>query len=129
MLTATHALPPMHARVTRLGRDLVRYGPRGASQAEYVDGSKLLCRLGDQEENGVASNSRCVIVSMGSRGDFSFERVVLKQTRCEVHTYDWQVAHTGFPSLHVHTAHHTYMHAIQDMLHTALAPPQRDDRS
>jgi hypothetical protein len=61
--------PPPHPQV-------VRYGAEG-------DGGKLLCPLPN-----LAQSEDCVVVSMGSRGDYSFESAILNTTRCHVHTYD-----------------------------------------
>lgn len=57
------------------GQPVSQYGPGG-------DGSKLLCKLPEHE------GGPCVIYSLGSNGDYSFEHSVLKATSCTVHTFD-----------------------------------------
>jgi hypothetical protein len=46
------------------------------------DAGKQLCTLPGLQRPG------CVVVSLGSNGDFTFEQAVLERTRCDVHTYD-----------------------------------------
>jgi hypothetical protein len=46
-----------------------------------ADGGKLICDLG-------RLRPPCVIYSLGSQGDYSFERDMLRLTQCEVHTFD-----------------------------------------
>ncbi|KAI8468758.1 MAG: methyltransferase domain-containing protein [Monoraphidium minutum] len=53
---------------------LLRYGGGG-------DGGKLLCDLG-------VLRAPCLVYSMGSNGDYGFERDILSRTPCEVHTFD-----------------------------------------
>jgi hypothetical protein len=47
------------------------------------DGSKIMCGLEIMERN-----TSCIIYSLGSFNNFNFEFDVLKQTSCEIHTYD-----------------------------------------
>lgn len=46
-----------------------------------ADGGKILCDVSRLE-------TPCVIYSLGSQGDYSFEREMLNLTRCDVHTFD-----------------------------------------
>ncbi len=62
---------------------MLRYG--GGKLDEYIDGTKLMCKVDEHEEG---DPHRCVIVSMGSNNEFGFEESVLKETKCDVHTYD-----------------------------------------
>lgn len=71
------------------GTTLHRYGGSG-------DGGKWLCTF-------VASNTPCLIFSLGSRGDFSFEKAMLEATKCEVHTFDCTFSGTSLePRHHYH---------------------------
>jgi hypothetical protein len=45
------------------------------------DGNKAFCDLSQLQEP-------CIIYSVGSNGDFSFEQSVLQHTRCDVFTFD-----------------------------------------
>ncbi|GBF97879.1 hypothetical protein Rsub_10234 [Raphidocelis subcapitata] len=56
------------------GQQLLRYGKPG-------DGGKLLCDL-----SGLAAP--CLVYSLGSNGDYSFEADILKRTPCDVHSFD-----------------------------------------
>ena len=49
-----------------------------------LDGGKHICL--DSLEPG-----RCVVYSLGSRGDFSFERDIVRQLNCSVYTFDCTV--------------------------------------
>eukprot|EP00878_Enallax_costatus_P019727 GHUV01020820.1.p1 GENE.GHUV01020820.1~~GHUV01020820.1.p1 ORF type:complete len:260 (+),score=54.85 GHUV01020820.1:230-1009(+) len=53
---------------------LMRYG-------NTADGGKLLCGLSKLKPP-------CIIYSLGSNGDYSFEQDALNNTKCEVHTFD-----------------------------------------
>lgn len=53
---------------------LIRYG-------NAADGGKLLCDMSKLPEP-------CIIYSLGSNGDYSFEQDALKHTKCEIHTFD-----------------------------------------
>lgn len=76
--------PPPHPQV-------VRYGAGG-------DGSKLLCPLAHLNQS-----HSCVVVSVGSNGDYQFEAAILRATRCQVHTYDCTYNGTS-----IHPGRHTY---------------------
>jgi hypothetical protein len=56
---------------------LERYG-------NLEDGGKLFCDLG-------VLQAPCLIISLGSRNEYSFEQDVLNRTQCEVHSYDCTV--------------------------------------
>lgn len=58
-------------------RQLIRVGSDG-------DGGKLVCTDNINKEN-------CVIYSLGSRLDFSFEIASIKELGCELHTFDCTV--------------------------------------
>lgn len=58
-----------------------------------ADGGKIICDVGRLAPP-------CVVYSLGSQGDYSFEREMLALTQCEVHTFDCErhatrVAHAG----------------------------------
>eukprot|EP00879_Flechtneria_rotunda_P001331 GHRR01001481.1.p1 GENE.GHRR01001481.1~~GHRR01001481.1.p1 ORF type:complete len:390 (+),score=80.39 GHRR01001481.1:272-1441(+) len=53
---------------------LTRYG-------NPKDGGKLLCDLSKL-------TAPCIIYSLGSNGDYSFEEDAVKHTQCEIHTFD-----------------------------------------
>lgn len=67
------------------------------------DGGKLLCDLSKL-------SPPCIIYSLGSKGDYTFERDALKYSLCEVHTFDWCAAaaaaeladYSPFPSIPQH---------------------------
>lgn len=48
-----------------------------------ADGGKLLCGL-----DGLRARKACVVFSIGSNGQYDFEQAFLKETKCEVHTFD-----------------------------------------
>ena len=56
------------------GQALARYGGTN-------DGGKVFCNI-----SGLAPP--CVVYSLGSNGDYSFENDVLRATKCDVHTFD-----------------------------------------
>lgn len=53
---------------------LVRYGNEG-------DGGKMLCDISKLP-------SDCVVYSLGSNGDYTFEKSIIKGSHCTVHTFD-----------------------------------------
>jgi Methyltransferase domain len=57
------------------------------------DGGKLICA-------DVLSTSSCVVFSLGSKNDYTFERDILERTNCTVATFDCTV--NGYP---VHNRH------------------------
>ena len=71
------------------GQPLRRYGNGG-------DGGKVLCDL-------AALRPPCLIYSLGSNGDYSFEQDMLRRTRCHVHTFDCTYAGRS-----IDAARHTY---------------------
>lgn len=62
---------------------LERWG-QGSAKLGSGDGGKILCNL-NQLQAG------CMIYSLGSNNDFSFEESMLKNTPCEIHTFDCTV--------------------------------------
>jgi hypothetical protein len=52
------------------------------------DGGKILCGLGKE----ILENPNCIVYSIGSNNDFSFEEAVLKNTKCSVWTFDCTLA-------------------------------------
>eukprot|EP00775_Hariotina_reticulata_P010692 gene10692-10850_t len=48
------------------------------------DGSKLLCQLNEE----ALPADKCLIYSLGSHGNFKFEKAMLKATECQIHTFD-----------------------------------------
>lgn len=75
-------------------RPIKRYG--GTS-----DGSKLLCDVTEKLQR-----EGCVIYSLGSNGDYSFERSMLKETRCQIHTFDCTYANGTSQDPSRHHYHH-----------------------
>jgi hypothetical protein len=61
--------PGPHAKVKRFGGD--------------GDGGKLLCPVPH-----LMQSQSCVVVSMGSNGNYEFEASILNMTNCHIHTYD-----------------------------------------
>ena len=61
-----------------------------------ADGGKELCDLG-------ALPTPCTIYSLGSNGDFSFERAALAGSKCHVHTFD-----CTYDGASIDPARHTY---------------------
>jgi Methyltransferase domain len=51
--------------------------------AEFGDGGKFICGLDDYFRT-----KGCLVYSVGSSGDFSFEENIIKKFGCEVHTFD-----------------------------------------
>ena len=77
-----HAIVPLQA--VRACPELARYGGQHAQDKIVGDGGKLLC--------GLTSLPRdCVIYSLGSANDFSFEETMLRATPCAIHTFDCTV--------------------------------------
>ena len=64
------------------GGTLKRYGDRGDT-----DGGKWLCNL-----DALRAAPGCIIYSLGSNGDFSFEIEMLVETSCEIYTFDCTVS-------------------------------------
>lgn len=65
------------------GKNLMRFGPPFTM---HDDGGKSLCApLG---QVGADDSQPCVVYSFGSNGDFRFESDVLKNTLCDVYTFD-----------------------------------------
>jgi len=50
----------------------------------------------------------CIIYSVGSSGDFSFEQAVLKRTKCSVHTFDCTYSGVVQPGYDLDPARFTY---------------------
>ncbi|KAG1676770.1 hypothetical protein FOA52_005059 [Chlamydomonas sp. UWO 241] len=70
-------------------RPLTKYGgitSQHPTKGPVEDGHKYFCDVGIPEFNGPAAN--CLIFSLGSNGDYSFERFMLNATNCHVHTFD-----------------------------------------
>jgi len=57
------------------------------AQAKSTDGSKFICGLNVLSSMG----TKCVIYSVGSNNDFTFESSIANATRCEIHTFDCNV--------------------------------------
>ena len=64
------------------GTSVQRFGGQG----EHMDGGKLLCADMAMHVTGLPPD--CVILSLGSQGDYSFEMAMLNNTPCVVHTLD-----------------------------------------
>lgn len=77
-----HAVVPLQA--VRACPELARFGGQSAEDGFAVDGGKLLCGLSSLPHN-------CVIYSLGSYNDFSFEEAMLSATPCAIHTFDCTV--------------------------------------
>ncbi len=58
-------------------RPLQRYGSN-------ADGGKMFCDLGVLE-------APCLLISLGSYNDYSFEQDLLAKTKCEIHSFDCTV--------------------------------------
>ena len=57
------------------------YGLTNRDKPELLDGDKITCNLADEEN--------CLIVSIGSNNDWSFEEDIFNRTtNCQVHTFD-----------------------------------------
>ena len=69
------------------GAALVRFG---GNARRGGDGGKYLCNLGSLTQG-------CIIYSLGSNGDFSFERSMVRATPCDVHTFDCTVGPSRVP--------------------------------
>lgn len=74
------------------GKPPVSIGPVG------VDGSKWVCDVH-------ALRSPCVVVSLGSNGDFTFEQAILSAAPCQVHTFDCTYPGTSLDSNTRHFYH------------------------
>lgn len=64
------------------------------------DGGKWVCGV-----RALLEDRPCLIYSLGSRGDTSFEEEILSRTACEVHTFDPDVTQgieSALPGLHFH---------------------------
>lgn len=67
------------------------------------DGGKWVCG-----PNFLLQSKSCVIYSIGSRGEVSFEETLLSMSQCEVHTFDHTLSESaqalirGVPGLHFH---------------------------
>ncbi|KAG1679010.1 hypothetical protein FOA52_013074 [Chlamydomonas sp. UWO 241] len=73
---------PAKRPLMKYGGTILRHPTRGGVE----DGHKYFCDVGSPEFNGPDAN--CLIFSLGSNGDYSFEVVMLKATNCHVHTFD-----------------------------------------
>jgi hypothetical protein len=62
------------------------------------DGAKIICSVATLQ-------APCVIYSLGSNGDVSFEQDIIKQTPCEVHTFDCTVASISIVDSQRHIFH------------------------
>ena len=60
-----------------------------------TDGYKFLCSLDHMP-------APCVVYSLGSRGDFSFETAILEATPCHVHTFDCTIDGNSMHARHVY---------------------------
>lgn len=77
-----------------------RYGDPAAGPDDQSDGGKFLCDL-----PALSAMSSCVVYSLGSMGDMSFEDGIVARTACEVHTFDCTLAKDPVPSsprIHFH---------------------------
>ncbi|KAL4424082.1 hypothetical protein ABPG75_001383 [Micractinium tetrahymenae] len=72
------------------GQGLMRLGSDG-------DGGKLLCPMEELR------SKQCLVLSIGSNGQTDFEEAVLKDTPCEVHTFD-----CTWNGSSIHPDRHTY---------------------
>ena len=61
----------------------------GWEGSKFVCGIEVLSRLG----------AKCIIYSVGSNNDFSFESSMVRQTQCQIHTFDCNVAPRVPPTL------------------------------
>ena len=68
------------------GNRPVRFGASG-------DGGKLICE-------DILSGPDCIVYSLGSHGDFSFEMEIIKRTSCRVVTFDCTVDAKPFDQRH-----------------------------
>ena len=65
--------------------------PPPMPEQEYEDGRKMICGLDNDDRmanGGIFQREGCVIYSVGSNSEWSFEKDMLKRTKCEVHTFD-----------------------------------------
>ena len=57
-------------------------------------GNKMMNRVGDTGDGGkwlcdeLLQKDECVVFSLGSNGQYDFERALLKQTKCKIYTFD-----------------------------------------
>ena len=56
-----------------------------------------------QAERVSAQRAQCVVISIGSNGEWEFEEDIVKRTRCTVHTFDCTVPTSAAP-LRLHRA-------------------------
>lgn len=68
------------------------------------DGGKWVCGM-----RALLEDRPCLVYSLGSRGDISFEEEILRKTACEVHTFDPDLSvdtesyvKSALPGLHFH---------------------------
>lgn len=97
-----HLMRPLRVRVSPCDRAMIpttvvsppSYSePRSAAHTPHPRPrpARQLCNLG-------ALTHGCTIYSLGSNGDFSFERAMVKATPCEVHTFDCTVDRARVPA-------------------------------
>ena len=69
-----------------------QWGGRGRrGRGTYTDGDKVICVASDgglPRPRGASPTGKCVVYSLGSMGDFTFERAVVERFGCEVFTFD-----------------------------------------
>eukprot|EP00808_Paulinella_micropora_P017032 g2133.t1 len=86
---------------------ITRFGGQG-------DGGKRLCNI--------TATEPCLIFSLGSNGDFTFERGALGRTPCIVHTFD--CTYHG-NSIHPRHHYHTWCLGSEDKKREQIKPPER----
>jgi hypothetical protein len=73
--------------------------------ASFGDGPKFVCGIDFIAEKRKAENTTCLVYSVGSNNDISFETSVSKYLGCEIHTFDPTVRKEEFVGAHVASFH------------------------
>jgi hypothetical protein len=82
--TRTYALHHHPTHTPHHRRPTTHTRPTHPTHPQGKDGGKFLCALSPLKPP-------CIIYSLGSRMDFSFEEDMLRTTQCQVHTFDCTV--------------------------------------
>jgi hypothetical protein len=89
------------------------------------DESKIVCGIGRLEEKEPAAKkeetSPCVVYSIGGNNQWAFEKVILEQTTCEVHTFDCTGLRSRFQPRFPpeYAGRHTFHHVCVGTAHKA----------
>ena len=73
--------------------------------ASFGDGPKFVCGVNFIAEQKNTSKKPCLVYSVGSNNDISFETAVSKHLGCEIHTFDPTVSSEDFTGNDVATFH------------------------